>query len=172
MQKYITMFEPDIKSMRHSRGMTQEQVGILAGMSKSQVSRMESGKLGSPDTYERVLNALGYRPVVSYVDERCGQVLDRDTVLSLLKVYFIYNKESLGIESLALFGSFARNEAGPESDVDILVLLKKPSLYQYHLISKQLEIVFGRKVDIVSAKSHFREDFLVNIQKDLIYVTE
>ena len=43
--------------------MTQEQVGILAGMSKSQVSRMENGKLGSPATFSRVLDALGYRPI-------------------------------------------------------------------------------------------------------------
>lgn len=38
--------------------MTQEQVGILAGMSKSQVSRMEKGELGSPETYDRVISLL------------------------------------------------------------------------------------------------------------------
>ena len=64
------MVAPDIKRMRLTRGMTQEQVGILSGMSKSQISRMESGKLGSPDTFARVLDALGYRSVVTYVDER------------------------------------------------------------------------------------------------------
>ena len=71
------MFEPDIKSMRLARGMTQEQVGILSGMSKSQISRMERGKLGSPDTFSKVLKALGYRPVVSYVDERPGEKINR-----------------------------------------------------------------------------------------------
>ncbi|MBR5905163.1 MAG: helix-turn-helix domain-containing protein, partial [Bacteroidales bacterium] len=34
------MYAIDIKAARKTRGMTQEQVGILAGMSKSQVSRM------------------------------------------------------------------------------------------------------------------------------------
>ncbi len=165
------MFEPDIKSMRLARGMTQEQVGILSGMSKSQISRMERGKLGSPDTFSKVLKALGYRPVVSYVDERPGEKINRSTVLALLKVYFIYNKASLGIESIALFGSFARDEAGPESDIDILVSLKQPSLYQYYTLTKQLETVFGRKVDLVSAKAHFQEGFMENIQKDLVYVT-
>ena len=133
------MFRPDIRRMRIARGMTQEQVAILAGMSKSQISRMESGKLGSPDTFSRVLAALGYRPTVSYVDERGGEKLDRDAILSLLKVYYIYNKQSLGIESIALFGSFARNEAGPESDIDILVSFEKPDLYRYSALSKQLE---------------------------------
>lgn len=109
--------------------------------------------------------------VVSYIDERPGEKLNRSTVLALLKVYYIYNKASLGIESIALFGSFARDEAGPESDIDILVSLKQPSLYQYYTLTKQLETVFGRKVDLVSAKAHFQEGFMENIQKDLVYVT-
>ena len=166
------MVAPDIKRMRLARGMTQEQVGILSGMSKSQISRMESGKLGSPDTFSRVLDALGYRSVVTYVDERPSVNLDKATVLSLLKVYYLYNKDRLGIERIGLFGSFARDEAGPQSDIDILVSLKKPSLYLYHTLSEQLGIVLGRKIDLVSAKSHFQEGFLENMQKDLIYVTD
>ena len=166
------MFEPDIRSMRRARGMTQEQVGILAGMSKSQISRMESGKLGSPETFSRVLNALGYRPVISYVDERTSRNLNRETVLSLLKVYYLYNKASLGIERIGLFGSFARNEADAGSDIDILISLETPDLYKYYTISQQLETVFVRKIDLVSAKSHFQEGFLESIEKDLIYVTE
>ena len=43
------MYGIDLKEVRKSRGMTQEQVGILAGMSKSQVCRMENGTLGSPE---------------------------------------------------------------------------------------------------------------------------
>ena len=76
----------DIQSMRKARGMTQEQVGILAGMSKSQISRMESGKLGSPATYARVLDALGYKAVVHYEDVRGGNALGREQLLSMLKV--------------------------------------------------------------------------------------
>ena len=166
------MFKLDLKRMRLARRMTQEQVGILSGMSKSQISRMERGKLGSPETYSRVLDALGYRPVISYVDERGNGELDRDAVLHFLKVYYIYNKHALGIESIALFGSFARNEAGPESDIDILVSFEKPDLYRYFTMSKQLETVLGRKIDLVSAKAHFQEGFIENIKEDLIYVTD
>ena len=59
------MYAIDIKAARKARGMTQEQVGILAGMSKSQVSRMENGTLGSPETYEKVLAAMGFRMVIT-----------------------------------------------------------------------------------------------------------
>ena len=165
------MYAIDIKAARKARGMTQEQVGILAGMSKSQVSRMENGSLGSPETYERVLSAMGYRIVVSLEDVRTSVNVDRDYVLSLLQVYYSCNKDKFGIESIGLFGSFARNEAGEDSDVDILIGLKQPNLFTYALIQGQLGTVFGRKVDLVSSKSKLKESFRKQIEKEVIYVS-
>ena len=161
---------PDIKAMRKARGMTQEQVGILARMSKSQVSRMEKGYLGSPDTYERVLDALGYEAVVQYNDIR-GSVLGKEQILSILKVYYYRNKEEYGIERIGLFGSFARSEGGAESDVDIIISLSKPNLFLYSTIARQLETVFGRKVDLVSTKSHMSKEFLNQLEKEAVYVS-
>ncbi len=160
----------DIKMLRKGRNMTQEQVGILAGMSKSQVSRMEKGELGSPETYERVLAALGYRAIVTLEDLRTGQALDRGQILSLLQVYYTCNKDKFGIEKIGLFGSFARNEARPDSDVDILISLEKPDLFTYSIITRQLETVFGRKVDLISAKSILKDSFRNNLEKEVVYV--
>lgn len=156
--------------LRKGRNMTQEQVGILAGMSKSQVSRMEKGELGSPETYERVLAALGYRAIVTLEDLRTGQALDRGQILSLLQVYYTCNKDKFGIEKIGLFGSFARNEARPDSDVDILISLEKPDLFTYSIITRQLETVFGRKVDLISAKSILKDSFRNNLEKEVVYV--
>ncbi len=160
----------DIAAMRKARGMTQEQVGILAGMSKSQISRMENGKLGSPATYARVLEALGYKAVVHYEDLRGGNGLGKDQILSMLKVYYLCNKENLGIEKIGLFGSFARNEAGPASDIDVIVTLTKPNLFLYSTITRQLETVFGRHVDLVSSKSRLPESFREHLEKEVVYV--
>ena len=160
----------DIKQMRKSRGMTQEQVGILTGMSKSQISRMESGKLGSPATYARVLDALGYKAVVHFEDVRGGDGLGRDKILSMLKVYYLYNKLELGIERIGLFGSFARDEGRADSDIDIIITLTKPDLFQYATIAQQLETVFGRHVDLISSKSQFTEAFKKRLEKEAIYV--
>ena len=165
------MYAIDLKAARKARGMTQEQVGILAGMSKSQVCRMEKGSLGSPETYERVLSAMGYRIIVSLEDKRKADTLDRDYILSLLKVYYLYNKDKFGIKSIGLFGSFARNEAGPNSDIDILVGLKQPNLFTYAIIKDQLETVFGRSVDLVSSKSKLKDSFKARIEKEVIYVS-
>lgn len=165
------MYAIDIKAARKARGMTQEQVGILAGMSKSQVSRMEKGTLGSPETYERVLSAMGYRVVVSLEDARPSSVMDRDYILSLLKVYYLCNKERFGIESLGLFGSFSRNEGRQDSDIDILISLAQPNLFTYSLIAGQLETVFKRRVDLISSKAKLKDDFRRQIEKEVVYVS-
>ena len=159
-----------LQRMRKARGMTQEQVGILAGMSKSQISRMESGKLGSPSSYARVLKALGYKAVTHYEDVRGGNGLGRNQILSMLKVYYLRNKSALGIEKIGLFGSFARNEGRDDSDIDILITLAKPDLFLYATITGQLETVFGRHVDLISSKSIFPEPFKSRIEKEVIYV--
>lgn len=161
----------DIKAMRKSRGMTQQQVGILSGMSKSQISRMESGQLGSPETYSRVLDALGYKMVVQFKDVRPADGLDRDAVLSMLKVYYLYNKERMGIERIGIFGSFARDEAGPDSDIDIIIDLDDPDLFRYAAVADQLETVFGRRIDLVSATAKFPEAFRARLEKEVIYVS-
>ena len=164
------MYAIDIKAARKARGMTQEQVGILAGMSKSQVSRMENGTLGSPETYEKVLAAMGFRMVITLEDIRNCKVRDRDYILSLLKVYYSYNKGKYGIERIGLFGSFARNEARPDSDVDILITLRQPNLFTYGIITQQLETVLGRSVDLVSEKAILKENFKTHVEKEVIYV--
>ena len=161
----------DIKAARRARGMTQEQVGILAGMSKSQLSRMENGHLGSPETYARILSALGYRAVVSLEDVRGEDPLDRDYVLSMLKVYYSCNKDRFGIERIGLFGSFARNEARPDSDIDILITLSRPDLLLYSTISRQLESVFGRRIDLLSSGAHFSDAFRANLEREVLYVS-
>ena len=55
-----------------------------------------------------------------------------------------------GIKRAGMFGSFARGEATPESDVDILVELDaEASLLDFIGVKLDLEDVLGRRVDIV-----------------------
>lgn len=160
----------NLKQLRLSRGFTQEQLGIIAGMTKSQVSKMEHGLLGSDATISRVLSALGYSTRIICFDSRGELNSERDKILDILRVFKLNNVNKYGIESLALFGSFARNEQKADSDIDILISLKTPSLYLYAGLKNALESVLNRKVDIISAKSKLREEFKESISKDLIYV--
>lgn len=159
-----------LKELRRSRKMTQEQLGYLAGMSKSQICRMEKGTLGSEETIGRVLEALGYATELRVIDKRSEVNNEREAVLDILRVFKKNNAEKYGIESLALFGSMARNEQREDSDVDILIELKEPSLYLYAEIADILKSVLSRKVDLVSAKATKRNSFKEEIVKDIIYV--
>lgn len=56
-----------------------------------------------------------------------------------------------GVVRVSVFGSFARGEAGPGSDIDILVRFKDPkSLFELVRIQDELEQALHRKVDLVT----------------------
>ncbi len=58
---------------------------------------------------------------------------------------------ALGVTSLSLFGSVARDEAGPESDVDVLVEVQRPfGLFRLFDLQQYLEGLLGRKVDVAT----------------------
>jgi hypothetical protein len=55
----------------------------------------------------------------------------------------------LGVKSLALFGSSARDEAGSGSDVDLLVEFDRPvGLFEFIDVEEFLERVLGCSVDL------------------------
>ena len=61
---------------------------------------------------------------------------------------------AMGAGSLSLFGSVARDEAGPDSDVDILIDLARPlDLFDLGRIQVRLEEIFGERVDLVMTRA-------------------
>jgi predicted nucleotidyltransferase len=63
--------------------------------------------------------------------------------------------KGLGVKSIGLFGSFLRNEADEDSDVDLLVDFHsgKKSFDNFMDLAFYLEDLFGRKVEIVTPQS-------------------
>jgi len=57
-----------------------------------------------------------------------------------------------GVKRLGLFGSFSRGEAGPKSDVDVLVGFRTDAKTFDNLfeVGEALEEVFHRKIDLVT----------------------
>jgi len=54
-------------------------------------------------------------------------------------------------ERVGIFGSWARGENGPESDLDILIKLSKPvSLWKFIQMERELSETLNIKVDLVS----------------------
>ena len=74
--------------------------------------------------------------------------MERELVLKILR----QNRAeiiSFGVKSLALFGSVARGEARPDSDVDLLVEFDRPvGLFGLVALQQRLEQLLGCPVDI------------------------
>jgi hypothetical protein len=66
------------------------------------------------------------------------------------------NKEILRryrVNKIGLFGSFSRNEANNNSDIDLLVDFYEKSVDNFIDLAFELEKIFGRKVDLLTEKS-------------------
>ena len=83
-----------------------------------------------------------------------AQAMERDEVIGFLSSHRQELEERFGVCSLALFGSMARDEAGPESDVDVLVEFREtPGLAEYMRLKFWLEDRLGRPVDLVMKRA-------------------
>lgn len=84
----------------------------------------------------------------------------RDDALKTLRTHHADIK-GFGVHSLILFGSTARDEARPDSDVDILVEFRHPvGYFALARLSTYLEQLLGSRVDLVTAGAlteHLRE---------------
>jgi predicted nucleotidyltransferase len=65
--------------------------------------------------------------------------MKRDDVLGILRAEQPRLRSDFGVQSLALFGSVARDEASPASDVDLLVEFDRPTGY-FGLVRLQLHL--------------------------------
>ena len=79
--------------------------------------------------------------------------------------------KSYGVTSLALFGSFARDEAKSTSDLDLLVEFQgKVTFDQYMDLKFFLEDNLGLSVDLVTKKM-LKSQIINSVEKDAIYVS-
>ena len=77
--------------------------------------------------------------------------------------------EEQGIVNVRLFGSYARDEAGPDSDVDLLVEVTRPLGFRFFGVERELSATLGVPVDLGTEGSLHR---LVRKQamRDLVHV--
>ncbi len=79
--------------------------------------------------------------------------MKQNTILNSLKKDQKYLTAS-GVQSLSIFGSFARGEEKKSSDIDLLVTFNKPiGLFAFLKLKDHLEGILGRRVDLVTEQA-------------------
>ena len=78
--------------------------------------------------------------------------------------------ERFGVTELALFGSFARDQATDGSDVDILVRFDGPATSRsYFGVQFYIEDLLGRRVDLVTEKA-LRSELRPYVEREALNV--
>ena len=96
--------------------------------------------------------------------------MNRDEVLETLRKHKQVLRERFDVTGLALYGSFARNQATPESDVDVLVKFAVPPNWRrYFGAQAYLEDLFRRPVDL-STIGEVRSAIRPYVERDAIIV--
>jgi len=98
---------------------------------------------------------------------------DRDATVSALRAFFV--TPPAGTVAVYLFGSVARAESAPGSDVDVAILFDQDpprTLEGLHLgLADELQRTLGRRVDLISL-NHAPADLVHRVLRDGILVCE
>jgi predicted nucleotidyltransferase/DNA-binding XRE family transcriptional regulator len=144
-----------LREARLAAGLSQNELARRAGVAQSVISAYESGARDpSLTTLARLVAATGQRLSVAVEagpdsgvrgipDTRLGRRL-RHRRSALLAA-----AERRGATNLRVFGSVARGEDGPDSDVDLLVdLAPGTGLFGLSGLERELAEILGVEVDV------------------------
>jgi len=109
--------------------------------------------------------------VVSLLEtDWAGAAMLRQDIIDTLRAHQSELRER-GVKSLALFGSVARNESQPDSDVDLLVEFDGPiGMFHFLRVRRHLSQLLQRKIDLVTRPA-LREEMRESILREAVDVT-
>ena len=103
--------------------------------------------------------------------------LTQSSVIRILRKQLPHLHTTYGVEKIALYGSFSKNTAHKNSDVDILVQLARPLGLEFVRLAFDLEKSLGRKVDLATFDTFQRRSanprfarVALDVQRTLRYV--
>lgn len=89
---------------------------------------------------------------------------------ALLKEFKEQNADKYHLRSLGYFGSYARDEATEDSDVDIVFDTDAPNLFKTVEMKQDLEELLGRRADVVRLREAMNPRLKARIEREAIYV--
>ena len=116
----------------------------------------------------RVASVVHHLPCTASEDE--VDPMNRSEVLGVLRTHKPTLEQRFGVTKLALFGSFARDQATEMSDIDILVHFDGPATSRtYFGVQFYIEDLLERHVDLVTNKA-LRAEFRQFVEHEALCV--
>lgn len=156
---------------RLAHGLSQRELAERLGVHQQQIARWEKDRYGcvSLSRLSRVAEVLGVdteslgspgeQPLLAaeaataygsaVLDRPAGVAPARDLgeVVARIRAHADELHERYGVTSIDVFGSFARGEQTPVSDVDLIVEVAEPTLESVFGTQERLTEILGRKAD-------------------------
>ena len=177
--RYTIAMHPDtvtagavLRQARKQAGLTQEELAARAGVTQSVISAYESGhRQPSIPALAALIDAAGYELALEL--RRQPQRLRRlagpvGRQVRRRRHDLIAAAEAHGVRNLRVFGSVARGEDRPDSDVDLLADLPAGlSLIGLGRLEADLEAILGTRVDLIPA-ADLKPGVRARVQRDLV----
>ncbi|MGH9898556.1 MAG: nucleotidyltransferase family protein [Pyrinomonadaceae bacterium] len=98
------------------------------------------------------------------------EVLSTERLRALLKAFKEQHAEEYHLHALGYFGSYARNEATPESDVDVVFQTDHPDLFITSMLKQDLETLLNHPVDVIRLRDGMNPDLKARIEQEATFV--
>ncbi len=146
----ISQIGDRVRAVRKERGWSLRVAAERLGLSVRFLAELERGKATAQlDKVMQALHGLGLD--IKVVERRESGMREQ---VKAQKPLLRTIATAHGVRSLSLFGSAARDDARPDSDLDFLVeLVAGRSLVDLVGVKHDLESLFGRQVDVFTRRS-------------------
>ncbi|MCW7754927.1 nucleotidyltransferase domain-containing protein [Desulfobotulus sp. H1] len=98
------------------------------------------------------------------------KIIQQEDILNCMRDFKNRRQDEYFILKIGVFGSVARNDIKEESDIDVVVELKKPDLFSLIGIKQELEEHLHRKVDVVRYRQGMNAFLKTRIDREALYV--
>lgn len=97
------------------------------------------------------------------------KALTKNLIIEQLKADKFFLKQNFGVINIGLFGSYAKDQQTPTSDIDLLVEFEEPRFDWMASLQTYMEQRFHRKIEIVRKRKLNKSRFFDRVEKEVIY---
>lgn len=101
---------------------------------------------------------------------RPSAILSQNDLAILLQEFKAQHGDTFHLTALGYFGSYARGEARPDSDIDIIFQTDRPNLWTTAHLYQDLQDWLQHPIDLVRFHDYLSPAFKQRLEQEAIYV--